>query len=319
MVRDASPDVSVIIPTYNRKELLQQAITSCFAGNEALDVEVVVVDDGSTDGTREYLEQLDDDRIRPILQEHRGGQHARNRGLEEAEGEYVKFLDDDDWLAPNALVREVYTLRESQADVCSGGCQFVGPGGQELGEPSLDASGTLVQQFLENEVGPQPLRHTYRREKIMGLEWDEDLPCRQDYAFLMEVALQDPSHVVTGEISGFKRQHEEGLSEREESKRKGANVHLSILFDAAQYIQDSGRFGEATRRVLAQKLWAWGRIVAVEDWQFFVDVNDYLEEFAPGFKPSRRHLPLRAIDAVLGRVGTEKVTRPLRKAISARA
>lgn len=310
-------DVSVVIPTHNRKGYLRKAIDSCLDGNDEIDVEVVVVDDGSTDGTRGYLEQLDDARVRPRFQEHQGGQVARNRGLAEARGEYIKFLDDDDWLAPNALVREVYTLRESQADVCSGGCQFVGPDGQELGESSLDASGTLIQRFLENEVGPQPLRHTYRRENIMGLEWDEDLPCRQDYAFLMEVALQDPSHVVTGEISGFKRQHEEGLSEREESKRKGANVHLSILVDAAQYIQDSDRFGEATRRTLAQKLWAWGRIVAVEDWQSFVHVNNYLEQFAPNFEPSRKHVLLRAMDAVLGRVGTEKVTRPMRKALSA--
>jgi len=47
------PDVSVVIPTYNRRSMVQQAIESCFEGNDEIDVEVVVVDDGSTDGTRE--------------------------------------------------------------------------------------------------------------------------------------------------------------------------------------------------------------------------------------------------------------------------
>jgi len=55
------PDVSVVIPTYNRKEYLKKAISSCFDGNEDINIEVIVIDDGSTDGTREYLKELSDD------------------------------------------------------------------------------------------------------------------------------------------------------------------------------------------------------------------------------------------------------------------
>ena len=114
------PDISVVIPTYNRKEYLQQAISSCFEGNEGIGVEVVVVDDGSTDGTRAFLEELDHDRVRPFFQEHQGGQVARNRGLAEAQGTYIKFLDDDDWLAEGTLSREVEALEQTESAVCYG-------------------------------------------------------------------------------------------------------------------------------------------------------------------------------------------------------
>jgi glycosyltransferase involved in cell wall biosynthesis len=119
------PDLSVDIPTYNREEYLRGAIASCFAENEGVSVEVVVVDDGSTDGTRTYLEELDEDRVRTIFREHQGGQVGRNRGLSEAKGEYVKFLDDDDWLAASALAREVGALQRTGADVCVGTYQSV--------------------------------------------------------------------------------------------------------------------------------------------------------------------------------------------------
>lgn len=71
------PDVSVVIPTYNRENYLRRAVASCFDGNVGLDVEVVVVDDGSSDGTRKYL----DDRVRPIFQEHQGSQVVQQRAL----------------------------------------------------------------------------------------------------------------------------------------------------------------------------------------------------------------------------------------------
>jgi glycosyltransferase involved in cell wall biosynthesis len=97
------PDVSVIIPTYNRKNYLRKAIASCFEGNDGFDIEVIVVDDGSTDDTQEWAEALSDERVVYVRQEEGGAQVARNRGMNEATGEFIKFLDDDDELVRGTL------------------------------------------------------------------------------------------------------------------------------------------------------------------------------------------------------------------------
>jgi glycosyltransferase involved in cell wall biosynthesis len=318
-MRSGEVDISVVIPTYNRKEYLHQAIVSCFDGNDGLGVEVVVVDDGSNDGTREYLEGLEESRVRPIFQEHHGGQVARNRGLTEARGEYVKFLDDDDWLAHRALEREVGVLRESGAEACSGGCQFVDQTQSPLGEPDLDPSGDMLLKCIRGDIGPQPLRHTYRRELVAGLTWDEALPCRQDFAFLLEVASQSPDHVCTEKISGYKRQHSGGLSERKRSKEHAAKVHLNVLSDAVRRIMNTDRMGADIRRAAAQKLWVWGRIVAMEDWREFERTNVLIERLLPEFVPGRKYWLLKMLDKLFGRVRTERIIHPVRKAVNVRA
>jgi glycosyltransferase involved in cell wall biosynthesis len=97
--------VSVIIPTYNRKLWLQQAIDSVLAQTYP-NVEVIVVDDGSTDGTREALVTRYGKRIRYIYQDNQGESRARNHGAALAQGEYLAFLDSDDLWLPEKLAQQ---------------------------------------------------------------------------------------------------------------------------------------------------------------------------------------------------------------------
>lgn len=91
--------VSVIIPTYNRDALIGEAIDSVLAQDiENCDIETIVVDDGSTDNTSKLVRRYKDD-VRYIKQTNKGAGAARNRGIEEAKGEWIAFLDSDDrWL-----------------------------------------------------------------------------------------------------------------------------------------------------------------------------------------------------------------------------
>jgi glycosyltransferase involved in cell wall biosynthesis len=89
------PKVSVVIPTYNRATNVQAGIKSVLAQTFS-DLEVIVVDDGSSDGTGQILSNIFGDRIRYFSQVNQGASVARNRGVEEARGEWIAFLDSDD-------------------------------------------------------------------------------------------------------------------------------------------------------------------------------------------------------------------------------
>jgi glycosyltransferase involved in cell wall biosynthesis len=105
------PDVSVVIPTHNRRERLRLTLRSALEQRDVV-LEVIVVDDGSSDGTAEMIETLDDPRV--LLVRHEvplGESGARNRGISEARGTWIAFLDDDDLWAPDKLARQLEALR----------------------------------------------------------------------------------------------------------------------------------------------------------------------------------------------------------------
>jgi glycosyltransferase involved in cell wall biosynthesis len=99
--------VSVVIPTRDRRTLVRSAV-ACALAQHDVDVEVVVVDDASSDGTAEDLGALGDPRVRVVRHDRRAGvSAARNRGIAEATAPWVAFLDDDDLWAPDKLVRQL--------------------------------------------------------------------------------------------------------------------------------------------------------------------------------------------------------------------
>lgn len=98
----SNPKVTVIIPTYNRGHLIQEAIKSVLS--QKAPFEIVIVDDGSTDNTAEIVHSFQDNRIRYLtLKEKGGAQIARNVGIMEAKSELIAFLDSDDIMLPESL------------------------------------------------------------------------------------------------------------------------------------------------------------------------------------------------------------------------
>ncbi|MDD3333906.1 MAG: glycosyltransferase family A protein [Eubacteriales bacterium] len=112
--------VTVIIPVYNAMPYLEQCLNS-IVGQTLRDIEILCVDDGSTDGSAELLEQYarGDNRVRLLKQEHQFAGAARNLGLAQAQGEYVQFLDADDFYERNMLELMYARLVETGADLCA--------------------------------------------------------------------------------------------------------------------------------------------------------------------------------------------------------
>lgn len=136
------PLVSIVIPTFNREGIVSRAIDSALA-QSYLCTEVIVVDDGSTDGTIRMLEKYDG-RISVISQENSGPSAARNMGARAAKGEFLAFLDSDDTWLPDKITRQVRLLQVARADVscCVCNASMIGSQlGQETGRTSFELSG----------------------------------------------------------------------------------------------------------------------------------------------------------------------------------
>jgi len=111
--------VSVVVPTHDRKEFLEDSVESVLQQTYP-ELELIVVDGGSTDGTLEFLGSIADERLRVVAHDHPLGLGAaRNAGLEASSGEYVVFLDDDDRLLEGAIAALVEAIRDRPRN-CAG-------------------------------------------------------------------------------------------------------------------------------------------------------------------------------------------------------
>lgn len=119
----ASPLISIIVPVYNGEKYLRECLDSLLA-QTLTDIEIIVVDDGSTDGSaaicREYM-QREPDRLRYVHQENSGQSSARNHGLDHARGQYIAFCDADDAYCPQAMAFLHDVLEQNSADIAIAG------------------------------------------------------------------------------------------------------------------------------------------------------------------------------------------------------
>ena len=112
-----TPEISVVIPTHDRRELLVRHGLRAALGQQGVDLEVIVVDDGSRDGTAARLQAVDDPRLRVVRNEQpRRLAGARNSGIAEARGEWLAFLDDDDLWSPDKLRLQLAAARAAGSD-----------------------------------------------------------------------------------------------------------------------------------------------------------------------------------------------------------
>lgn len=175
--------VSIVIPSYNASRYIKEAVDSALAQTYR-NIEIIVVDDGSTDDTREVLGQcIATGKIRYIYQENRGLASARNTGIKNAKGDYIAFLDADDLFLPSKVEEQVEFLEKNQFDVCY--CDLLHFTESEPKKfyhhrykyPSGDVFGELLKRQFIN-----PLTLLIRREVFEKYGYfDENLRRSEDY------------------------------------------------------------------------------------------------------------------------------------------
>jgi glycosyltransferase involved in cell wall biosynthesis len=183
--------VSVVIPAFNAERFLSETINSVLS--QTLDeVEVIVVDDGSTDGTMSIVEQFHP-RVKGVTQPNAGVASARNVGLEMASGDFVCFLDADDWLYPTCLERKAECLRgRPEVGLCFSWVEVTDDARRPIGRimkgtPEADAVGPLLR--LIPPAIPCPSNVLLRKDLVRELGgFDEALGTAADYDLWLRVA-----------------------------------------------------------------------------------------------------------------------------------
>jgi len=208
------PSVSVIVPVWNRERWVREAIDSVLA-QTFTDFEVIVVDDGSTDGTLDALAAIEDPRVRVVRGQHGGVSAAMNRGLAEACGRYVARVDSDDVWLPEMLATQVRVLDERP----------------EIGVVYARAQGMAADGTLTSDVWGIPPRHpgddfrsmvegdftcnitTVARRELLERAggFDETLRTSEDWDIWLRVA-RHARFAFTDRVLARFRWHEENLT-----------------------------------------------------------------------------------------------------------
>lgn len=195
----SNPTVSVVIPTRNRRPLLEEAVESVRRQTFG-SWELVVVDDVSEDDTWRWLTTQKDERMRALrLAAHRERSAARNEGLARARGDYILFLDDDDLLRPRALAALVGALSSNQEAIAAVGAKrYVSEHGRRrTPHPWWRVTRSLWAEVLTWIWGPMQGQVLWRRSTVLsGGGWREDIVYVEDQELWLRMSLVGPVVVI---------------------------------------------------------------------------------------------------------------------------
>lgn len=223
-----TPQITVGISTYNRKDYLREALNS-LKRQTFRDFEVIVVDDGSTDGTGEMIREEFPD-VHYLFQENQGDASAKNKAAAHARGRYLVFLDSDDLFLPDALENLLAPLAEDP-----NGCSY----GQYI---RIDSAGNKLptkpkmKVFPSGKILPDLIAHiiVHNFGTLMPLPlfrelggYDATLQCSYDWKLALELSLKTNLHAVTPPVV-LRRRHSSNLSSPNYEK---TSLLLKVLND----------------------------------------------------------------------------------------
>lgn len=307
--------VSVIIPCFNAGKWLREAIDSCL--NQTHDnLEIIVIDDGSTDNSLEIIKSYGD-RIIWESQPNRGGCSARNRGFALSKGAYIQYLDADDYILPEKIKSQIICLAQAEADVIYSDWRYqkhLPDGTQFLDQINVcgPKDDFLESLLLDTEwIAPMALLFT-RNAVVRSGGWDENLQTGQDRDFFISVALSGATfHYQPGCHSIYRRYGNITVSTA--SKSRWREGHFALMEKAelklAQLHQLSDRYRQALAQSYYDKIRADRASICDSQYQWAVKK---IVSLNPEFKPLNSKKSYALIHKLLGFKDTETTIKTLK-------
>lgn len=296
-------DVSIIIPAYNRLWSLPKAISSCF--DTSLNVEVIVIDDGSTDGTWEWLAQQEN--IITIRQDNLGKDWAVNKGFLVAKGKYIRFLDSDDWLLPGSSDKLFNQAEKNGLDITCAGYQVF-----EEENFVKEIKWEVCDDFLAQQLGECDSSHysayLFKRDFIKDIPHRQEFGARDDRQFIVEAALKAP---VTGYISSptlAHRHHKNKKLQLSSGLNETVN-NLAILMiykKCFAVLEKENRLQQRYKNAATNLLWHLAHWTAKTHLQEAKEIYKWVYELKPDFRPDNSN-NISTMYKILGFGLTERI------------
>lgn len=275
------PLVSIIIPCYNNDAFVKKAIESALQQTYK-NVEIIVIDDGSTDDSLEIIRSFDKS-IKWETGSNQGAPKARNRGLEIATGEYIKFLDADDILLPDCLERQVERASQLSSErkaIVYGEAIWINRDGEPL--PS--------NPLLPRQVNEDPIAHIlsqcpltscplHKRDYLLEIGgFDPSIPKGQEHDLHLRLVLAGVEFIYhSGTVYQYREYSDTNRISNRGLSGKGAMIHFEILQQQSRNIEEQTRkpLSPDVRKILARRFWAYGRAILREG--YVVEAKSYFE------------------------------------------
>lgn len=291
--------VSVIIPCFNAAPWIRETLASVALQN-CKDLEVIAVDDGSSDETGEIIRK-EFGFVRLERTPNRGPSAARNLGTRLASGEFIQYLDADDVLAEGKIQWQRKVLEKSGADIAYGDWQELVPGQDSFVRGRIFVSGSLKDPELDYVAGfwcPTGA-YLFRRTIVEKIgDWNEGLRYGgEDERFLQDYALNCAKFIYAPSAMVYFRRTPGSFSRREPNA--AYRYYRQNALAAEAYWNTSGGLSEARRLALTSRLGRIARSCCDRDRVTFEAILDDLERLSPGYIPPRP-LHLRIASRLLG-------------------
>lgn len=207
--------VSVIIPTYNRAQLITRAIWSVLDQEYTGSIEVIIIDDCSNDSTRQVVAGISDQRIRYVkLSTRNGACAARNTGILEAKGELIAFLDSDDFWLPGKLARVAECFERVNADVVFHA--FERRGLVQNCIERIPPANVTSRWINTSDLLPGNMASTqtlvFDRNCIQGNLFDPCMPRFQDWELMLRLCLQNKKIFYLNEVLAVAEVQEDSIT-----------------------------------------------------------------------------------------------------------
>jgi glycosyltransferase involved in cell wall biosynthesis len=283
---------------------LPKAVTSCY--EPSLDIQIIVIDDGSTDGTWEWLQQQED--LVTIHQENMGKDWAVNNAFNLATGKYIRFLDSDDWILPGSSTALFEEAEIRNLDITCAGYQLH----DERENLIKEINWTNCDDFIAQQLGECDSSHysafLFKKDFIADIPHRQEFGALDDRKFIIEAAIKQPK---IGFINGptlAHRVHDQPRLQKPNEQKELANhkAYLKIYQDAFAALQNTGQLTQRRKNAACNNLWHLAHWIAKNNIADGRKIYNWVYELNPQYKPLENK-SLAALYKTLGFTITEQL------------
>ena len=248
------PLISIIIPCFNAEKTLEKCLQSVVQQSYA-NLEIIIIDDGSTDETSLIYNkfQSNDERILVLKQQNSGVSKARNTGVKAATGDYICFVDSDDWAELN-YCSELYSLLVGEnADISIVEASYEDENGNVLcskpisDEKIFDGNRALVLLLEDQEIQSHPWGKLFKADLLKNVHFPENLKCFEDYSTLFKIFNKAVKVVKSNQKLYHYIQREDSLSHNL-SPATAYQFFLAIM-EVFEFWRNSAKVGDRNKIV----------------------------------------------------------------------